>query len=144
MPLTREELKDLTQRRTLRILGYVAQPHPLCLSEIAAREGMTLCKVRKVIVELERDHGFRYLGTPAARGVANNDLAGLARPLRSRLADLLHKLTMQYESRELLAPVLGMNPREQLRAISKPYRHDWTLSQIERLALALGLESLPI
>jgi hypothetical protein len=97
-----------------------------------------------MIAEMERGHGFRYLGTPAARGVANNDLAGLARPLRSRLADLLHKLTMQYESRELLAPVLGMNPREQLRAISKPYRHDWTLSQIERLALALGLDSLPV
>lgn len=144
MPLTRCELKELIQRRTLRIHGYVTQPQPLCLNEIVAREGTTLCEVCKIIKRLERDRGFQYLGTPAARGVADNDLAGLARPLRSRLADLLYKLSGQYESRDLLAPVLGMNPREQLRALNKPYRHDWTLSQIERLALALGLEALPL
>lgn len=121
--------------RKSRVLEYMCEATPLPVREIAAREGITERWTRTLIKALERETGLTYRGWGLHFKTAMGDETYA---LRSRLADQLHQLIQKVGSRAEVAALTGVNSREQLRAINRPFHHDWTLSQIERLAQALA------
>lgn len=145
MEISRDEVSDVRNRRKQRILSYITQDPPVPLKNIVAMEGATTPHIRVMIQELEEEHGIKYLGTIGVRqgGDMPYGLTDATNRLRANLATELYQLTCEdndfgFRSRRDVAPVVGMHNREQIRAENKPFTHDWTLSQIERLANHLG------
>lgn len=144
--MSREEIAEFSQRRKERILTYITQDPPVPMVNIMAMEGITEKLLRDTIYDLQKDHGIKYTGTAASRAgiTAVYGLSDDTLRLRAKLADNLYAATdpdtgqLGLKGRLEACPILGMNHREQIRAESKPFNHDWTLSQIERLARALG------
>jgi hypothetical protein len=59
--------------------------------------------------------------------------------LRQRFSRYLQELTEELKGDRLeVGRVVGLNRRQQLNALRRPHTHDWTLSQIERLADAIS------
>jgi hypothetical protein len=122
------------------------EPAPVPFKTILALEGMHDRSCRGIIWELEAELGIKYFGTPAAKGTKDAMPYGLTMAtagLRGKLADNLYQLRMRGKNhgqsgRNEVAPRVGLNSRQQLRAEERPFAHDWTLSQIERLARELG------
>ena len=132
-------------RRRERILGYIRQEPPMPLATILEVEGMTNRSVRTIIKELEVEHGIDYLSQRLRkpREAMPHGLTPATLTLRQRLGDQLYLLrergqNSEAQGRYTVAPQLGMNNREQIRAEQRPFNHDWKLSQIERLARELG------
>lgn len=147
MGLKKTETDEVKAQRRQRILGYVTSDEPLAFRNIMRMEGVSDSFLRHLIKELEAEHGFKYFGTAASR-VGDQPPVGLTEAtfrFRSRLANELYKVADQPEKyglkgRTELAGRIGMNSRTQNRALNNPYDHDWTLSQIERLARLMGEE----
>lgn len=146
MGLSASEKAEYARRRKERIYAYMTQDPPVSLMNIMAMEGVAERPLRLTIKELEDEHDLDYLGTSGARTGASIPF-GLTEAtvrLRARLADNLYKITdvdtsvVDIKGRQEAAPIVGLNPREQIRAEQKPFAFDWSLSQIERLARALG------
>lgn len=143
---TQAEVADDARRRRERILTYITQDPPVPYANIRMMEGMHDRSCRVLIHELEEEHGIKYLNTPASKAPPTALPYGLTDAtarLRGRLGDHLHSLRTRGRNhdaygRNQIAPLVGMNPREQGRAEALPFNHDWTLSQIERLARELG------
>jgi len=145
--LTRQAIQEEAERRRERILGYMRQDPPIPLTEIMHIEGMSSRACRDIILELDNEFQLGYMQRKLRRG--RDDLPhGLTQAtarLRQRLGDNLYLLTergdnSEYQGRYAVSPLIGMNNREQLRAEQRPFNHDWTLSQIERLARQLNRE----
>lgn len=144
--LTREEIQLEAQRRKERILAYMTQDPPVPLNQIKLMEGMHDRACRILIQEIEQERGIKYLGSPASKTAKEALPYGLTNAtarLRGRLGDHLYQLRERGNNhdnfgRNQVAPQIGLNARQQLRAEQTPFNHDWSLSQIERLARALG------
>jgi len=143
--LSMSAISEEARRRRERILGYVQQEPPMPMATIMEVEGMTNRSVRSIIKELEVEHGFDYLSQRLrkASDAMPHGLSPATLPLRQRLGDQLYLLRQRGQNSEIqgrnsVAPQLGMNNREQIRAEQRPFNHDWKLSQIERLARELG------
>jgi hypothetical protein len=130
-----DEMRAQAAERKARVWDYMKEVPPPPIREIAAREGSTARYIRCLVKRLEREHGITYRGWGLSYKA---QLSDESYQLRSRLADHLYNLLEQAESRAEVAILIGLNNREQLRAINRPFTHDWTLSQIERLGQALG------
>lgn len=145
MGMSREDRSAYAVERRARILTFITQDPPVPLENILRMEGITDRTARGVIAELEKEHGIRYIDTPGAR-VGQAIPFGLSpstNRLRANLANELYRVTNShnqfgFKGREDAAQAVGLNPRQQIRAENKPFGHDWTLSQIERLARTLG------
>lgn len=142
---TAAEVAEETKRRRERIMGYISQEPPLPMSTMTQMEGITDRTIRTIIKELEVEHGFEYLsqGFRKTKNTVPYGLTPATLRLRQMLGDQLfllrnrgHDSTAQ--GRNNVAPQLGLNIREQIRAEQRPFNHDWKLSQIERLARELG------
>lgn len=146
MTLTLELRKEIARKRKERITKYITQDPPVPFYNIMKLEGMSERPLRLIIKDIEKENGISYLGTAAARddGAPAPGLSDSTARFRSRLAVNLFRLRTDPKfgiaGREDLAPRVGINPREQIRAEQAPYRHDWSLGQIERLARELGEE----
>ena len=57
--------------------------------------------------------------------------------LRAKLGAIIAQMTLDGLSRAEIGEITGLNLRESCRAEQRPFKHDWTLSQIER-TLAYG------
>ncbi len=142
---TMSAISQEAANRRQRILGYIQQDPPMPMATIMEVEGMTNRSVRSIIKELEVEHGIDYLSQKLrkARDAMPHGLSPATLPLRQRLGDQLYLLhqrgqNSEAQGRNSVAPQLGMNNREQIRAEQRPFNHDWKLSQIERLARELG------
>jgi hypothetical protein len=67
--------------------------------------------------------------------------------LRQKLGDNVYLLRERgkdssHFGRNEVAPRIGLNNRQQKRAEERPFTHDWTISQIERLARELGRDPM--
>jgi hypothetical protein len=147
MGMKLEERSEYARTRKARILQYITQDPPVSLYNVMSMEGMSERPLRVVLKELEQEHGVKYLGTAAARddGGMPYGLTDASNRLRSNLANALYRVTnphneFGFKGRNQVAAEVGLNPREQIRAEQTPFRHNWTLSQIERLARVLGEE----
>lgn len=145
--LTKDQILEEAQARKERIKGYMTrEPAPVPYKTILALEGMHDRSCRGIIWEIEAELGIKYLGTPASKAAKDEVPFGLTAAtaqLRGKLADNLYQLRMRGKNhsqsgRNEIAPRIGLNARQQVRAEERPFAHDWTLSQIERLARELG------
>lgn len=144
--ITRDDIQEEAARRKERILAFMTQDPPVPYNQIKLMEGMHDRACRQIIKELEAEHGLDYLGTPAAKTPKDALPYGLTTAtahLRGRLGDHLYQLRQRGNNhdnfgRNQVAPRVGLNARQQLKAEDRPFGHDWTLSQIERLARELG------
>jgi hypothetical protein len=143
--LTREEIQEEARRRKERILAYMTQDPPVPLAQIRLMEGMHDRACRQVVKEIEAEHGLSYMneGSKAPKDAMPFGLSSSTNRLRGRLADHLYQLRNRGNNhdqfgRNQVAPKVGLNNRQQLKAEQTPFAHDWTLSQIERLARELG------
>ena len=145
MGMTNEQRTAAARLRKARVLDYITQDPPVPLPHIMQMEGMSERPLRAMIRELETEHGVKYTTTAGAKkgDLPAFGLSEATSRLRSRLARELYRLTapeneFNLDGRMQVAPMTGLNPREQIRAEEAPWGHDWTLSQIERLARSLG------
>jgi hypothetical protein len=143
--ISRSAITQEALRRRERILGYIRQDPPMPMAAILEVEGMTNRSARTIIKELEEEHGIDYLSQRLRnpREALPFGLTPATLTFRQRLGDQLYLLrergqNSQAQGRYAVAPQIGMNNREQLRAEQRPFNHDWKLSQIERLARELG------
>lgn len=94
---------------------------------------------RRICVRLAQSEGITY--TPDnimnRAEIAPVGITEASRRFRSRLSDKLHLLGTDYRA---VASLIGMTRRCQKYARQRPFNHDWTLSQIERLAAALDMD----
>jgi hypothetical protein len=144
--LTREDIQEEARARKERILSFITQDPPVPYNQIRLMEGMHDRACRQLIKEIEDEHGLDYLGTPASKTPKDALPYGLTSStahFRGRLGDHLYQLRHRGNNhdnfgRNQVAPRVGLNARQQLKAEERPFAHDWTLSQIERLARELG------
>ena len=142
---TMSAISEEAMRRRARILGYIQQDPPVSLAGIAEREGMTNRSVRHIIKELDEEHGLGYMEQRVRKpaDAMPYGLTSVTLRLRQKLGDQLYLLRergndSEGQGRNNVAQLVGMNTRQQIRAEQRPFNHDWTLSQIERLARELG------
>lgn len=143
--VSKQMIQDGAQRRRERILGYIQQDPPVPISAILEMEGLSNRSARVIIKELQAEHGIDYLShrLRKAKDAMPFGLSPATLRLRQKLGDNLYLLrergnNSEVQGRNSVAPQLGMNNREQIRAEQRPFNHDWKLSQIERLARELG------
>lgn len=74
---------------------------------------------------------------PKARLSAPYGLTEETMALRAKLGSIVAEMSEKGLSREQIGELTGLNKRESYRAERRPFNHDWTLSQIERI-LAYG------
>lgn len=147
----REKAKVDAANRRERIITYMQQDPPVTLCGIATMEGMAERACRLLIKEIEAETGLTYGGSGVRRDPDElpHGLSAATNALRSYLAGELYTLREKGNrgksySRAELAPLIGLNPRSQIRAVNKPFTHDWKLSEIERLAWAMGRDPLEL
>lgn len=145
MGASREEATEIALKRKQRILEYITQNPPVPISIISEMEGIHDRPLRQIVKELEEEHGIKYICTEGARRGSDlpYGITEATNRLRANFGNELYKVTnpnndFGYRNRHDAAPAVGMNNREQIRAETKPFCHDWKLSQIERLARRLG------
>jgi len=124
-----------------RITGYIKDKYGV--PDIIDREGGD----PKVISDLCREIG-QQLGIKPVQG--HTDLlpyglssSGPGAKLRSTLGNHLFRLTKNHHFREV-SVMTGLTNAEQKRALNNPPRHDWSLSQIERMAKARNITFLEV
>lgn len=143
--VSREHIMAAAAERRERIKGYMTQDPPLSFGRIRQMEGMTDRSLRQIVKELEAELGVQYMALHIQDqpGDAPYGLTTSTSRLRQKLADALYTLLERGSDgdkigRHTAAPRVGLNNREQIRAESRPFNHDWKLSQIERLARELN------
>jgi DNA-binding XRE family transcriptional regulator len=136
-------LEDAKQRRN-RILTLITQVPPVDLVTIGEMEGMHDSAVRKTVVELCKEHNLNYMkcGSRRDRRMMPFGITQGSARFRSKLADALYRLRKEQTLTVVdMATTVGLNAQRLRAAESRPYNHDWKLSEIERLATALGRET---
>jgi hypothetical protein len=108
-------------------------------------EGMHERACRAIVKEVEAESGLNYMNeaSKAPRDAMPYGLTTSTARLRQKLGDNLYALRERgndssHFGRNQVAPRVGLNNRQQLKAESRPFAHDWKLSEIERLAREHG------
>jgi hypothetical protein len=147
--LSRDEIQAEAHARKERVLAYMTQDPPVPLSQIRLMEGMHDRACRQLVKEIEAEHGLDYMGTwsRAPKDAMPYGLTTSTARLRQKLGDALYALRERgndssHFGRNQVAPRVGLNNRQQLKAECRPFAHDWTLSQIERLAREHGRDPM--
>lgn len=135
----RSENRLRLSERDARIVQMMELGRPV--RTIAQAEGLEHDYCRKICVKLSAANGIDY-NPEKIHKRPEMSILGLTdntRRLRSYLADKLYDLG---DDPRVIAKQIGMTLRSQKYARQRPFRHDWTLSQIERLAGALGTDAV--
>lgn len=143
---SRQEISEQAAERRNRILAYMTQDPPLPLPTIIKMEGMHDRSCRVIVKELDAEHELGYMANQLRRPYKDDMPHGLTTAtsrFRMKLGNYVYMLRERGSdadslSRGEVASKIGLNNRQQLRAENRPFNHDWTLSQIERLAREHG------
>jgi hypothetical protein len=97
---------------------------------------------RKICTRLMREHDLKYVpdNTMVREETAPLGISEDSRSFRRYLSTKLNELALQEPNTSNVAAITGVLQRDQKYAKQRPFHHDWTLSQMERLAAALGLD----
>jgi len=132
---------EAAQERRERVRGYMFGDKPLSVKKICQVEGLTDRAARVIMKELEAEVGESYFSLHVREPTDDMPygLSNATMRLRQRLGDQLYLLLQRGTESERIgryraAARIGLNNREQIRAEQRPFCHDWSLSQIERLA----------
>lgn len=101
--------------------------------EISARLGISLSATRKFITEIDPTYKPTLRKPMLPFGMTNESIV-----IRARLGSRLFDLFMNNRDKRKVCELVGINKAQFLRAIRRPYVHDWTISQMTRLHSALG------
>lgn len=124
--------KNLLNDRDERILEHMRRQRPV--ASIAEIEGLEPLYCRKATHRLAAEHGLEYVPEKEQPGWLLSDQS---RPLRNYLGDLVYDLRNQPGRHPLeVCPLTGLTQSEQILAIEKGGRHDYKVSQIERIIKA--------
>ena len=109
-------------------------------TSIADRLGLSLVQTRLLIKEHDPSYKPSQQKDMLAVGLSQDSVR-----LRVRLSGLLYDLYghLCYDKVKL-SQATGLNRFEILRAMRRPYTHNWTLSQQERLCQALDIRFDPL
>lgn len=133
-------VKEAKARRE-RILQHITADPPLPLNTIAEMEGMHHTVARQIITELCEEHNLTYFNKWSRRSATDTPFGLTESTFRLR-ANLANAHFAAREARkkthEQSCDMAGLNAHQQKRAENRPFNVDWKLSQIERLARALG------
>jgi len=111
------------------IKSYISQG--LTIKSIAERAGMNELAARRLVLKLSPG----YKGTVVDTTPYGMDKESVHH--RVELGSLLYDLRMSLEGdRTAVARLVGLNIREQIRAEQRPFDHNWSISQMQRLAKA--------
>lgn len=142
----REECDAYYEERRARIVQYITAGAPI--GTIAQIEGMDYDNCRKLCLQIAREDNLAYRpedrqGAPIyALGIDERNAE-----LRRRLGDTLYGYVAPtprtQRNPSMVGRATGIPPREQRRAWEKPFSHDWTISEITRLAESLGEQFTP-
>lgn len=121
--------------RNIRIVDYVTQGWTA--EEIADREGLERDYTQKLRTKLIKEHKIKPPKTSRKNKTAFGITEHSAR-IRSRLADHLQALKDEHPTPDV-AFMIGLTQREQNEAKYGRSKHNWTLGQMERLAVARGI-----
>lgn len=129
--------KTLLQERDDRIVEFMQQNRPVAV--IAELEGLEEFYCRKATRRLAEERGIEY------QPDKDSGHAGLmneaSRALRSNLANILHDYRNKPGRHPLeVARDTGLTQAQQVQATERGGRHDWKISQLERLAQTTGLD----
>lgn len=136
IPTDDEKRSQLSERDEL-IIQMMELGRPV--RNIAQLIGIEHDYCRKICAKLSTKAGFEYKPiTPYKRTeMTSVGITEATRRFRGVLGDKLYLLGN--DGRQV-AKLIGMTIRCQKAARQRPFNHDWTLSQIERLAAALGTD----
>jgi hypothetical protein len=134
MPTLAEKTLAVARRRA-RWVQYIKDG--LSVAEIADIEGVREDNGATERRQIARAEGLEIwnrssLGSAHARGVL--DVPSL---FRTHLKNELAELAKQHQPEDLQA-LIGLNPKAVRDAQKRPYAHNWTLGQMQRLAQARG------
>ena len=137
----RSENKLRQNERDARIIQMMELGRPV--RTIAQLEGLEHDYCRKICMRLVASSGIEYTPERVYKRLEMTTvgLTEKTRRLRSYLADKLYDLG---DNPRVIAKQIGMTLRCQKYAKQRPFRHDWTLSQIERLAEALETDAITL
>lgn len=137
----RSDNKLRQSERNARIIQMMELGRPV--RAIAQAEGLEHDYCRKICVKLSAEAGIEYNPKKvySRLEMTTIGLTENTRRLRSFLADKLYELG---DDPRVVAKQIGMTLRCQKYARQRPFRHDWTLSQIERLAEHLGTDAVTL
>lgn len=126
--------KDI-QSREERIVELLNRGVPF--PQIAQIEGLDIHYATRLCRQIAKKHGISH--TPNKRRSPNppEGMTDASASFRTKLGTKLILLKNQFSTREL-AKKTGLNARAQKRATDGSH-HDWTISQLERLAGTLGI-----
>lgn len=127
----------LLAEQEARIVTYIQEG--LTSIEIALREGMSVDEAGKKRKEIKAKHGVSSGKRKPVESLQYGLTHEASGSFRSRLGDHLYRLRLKHHPLEV-ALITGMTLAEQRRACVRPFNHDWTISQQERLAAALNIK----
>jgi len=133
-----QRAKLLTERDN-RLAEFMRQQRPI--AAIAELEGLEAdyCRKRCRVVAAER--GIVYKPPrPRPEDKAENmyGLSDESKAFRVGLGEILYKHRESGQHQLDVARDIGLIQAAQVRATQRPFNHNWTISQIERLAVAVG------
>lgn len=134
-----QEVRSRLDERDQRMIQMMLIGYPT--TAIAKLEGLDQDYCRKICAKLSKDNQIVHVQRQTTSRVeAPVGLTDASRRMRSRLADHLHELSDLLDNDlRRVSGVVGLNLRDQKYAKERPFNHDWTLSQIERLAKGLDV-----
>lgn len=106
------------------------------MREVARLEVIDHDYAYKLMVQTARKHGLEYKPHKMSGSTETPGLTNESKTVRARLGDELYKLELSPGEAALST---GVPLKAQKLARDRPFNHDWTLSQIERLARARGM-----
>jgi len=113
------------------IIAYINEG--LTPKSIAERAGMNELAARRLINELVKVHGLSYVPS-----ITDDTPFGMDQEtihLRIKLGNLIYDLRQANDGdRVKVARLTGLNRTEQIRAEQRPYNHNYTIAQIQRIA----------
>lgn len=126
-----EQRKSLLDARDKRILQFMQEQRPV--AAIAELEGLEPDYCRKATRRLAAEHGVDY---QPVKGVRLTPLGDASREFRNRLANFLYKYCNAPRRHPLeVCQATGLTQAQQVDA-TMGAKHDFKLSQLERLAEA--------
>jgi hypothetical protein len=124
---------QLLHERDENIIRFMQAQRPV--AAIAEFEGLAHDYCAKLCRRLADANGIDY--NPERTRVPTTTLGKLSEQLRGKLGGYLKDLKQSHHSLEITRE-LGLKQMEQKRAEVRPYNHNWTLAQMERLAQLRG------
>lgn len=134
-----EKRKTLLSERDDQILSLLKDG--TSLKAIAQLVGMPLDHAKVTCYALIKKHDLDYNSAETAKGDKDKMPIGVTSEsdrVRHRLANLLYD-ARQRDHALTISMATGLSAKQQRLASERPYRHNWSLGEIERFARYLGI-----